>query len=178
MNQRLTTTTKRILAIDPIYRGFGFAVLEGPRRLVDWGVAGSADRDVSESVKRVVDLVERYGPDVVVTEKVEAVGGRRRMRARRLIALVEEVATANAAKVGRVPRLELLEEFPEMRPFSKDRVAAVIAARFPELRSSLPAVRRPWMSEDTRMAIFDAVAFGLAYLSRRERLRRDGQIAA
>jgi len=28
----------RVLAIDPSTRGFGFAVLEGPSRLIDWGV--------------------------------------------------------------------------------------------------------------------------------------------
>ena len=27
-----------VLAIDPSTRGFGFAVLEGPNRLIDWGV--------------------------------------------------------------------------------------------------------------------------------------------
>lgn len=31
-------TLKRVLAIDPNSRGFGFAVLEGPDRLIDWGV--------------------------------------------------------------------------------------------------------------------------------------------
>jgi len=33
--------------------------------------------------------------------------------------------------------------------------------RFPELAPRLPRFRKPWMSEDYRMSIFDAVAFGL-----------------
>jgi hypothetical protein len=28
----------RVVAIDPATRGFGFAVLEGANRLIDWGV--------------------------------------------------------------------------------------------------------------------------------------------
>jgi hypothetical protein len=28
---------KRVLAIDPTHRGFGYVILEGPERLIDWG---------------------------------------------------------------------------------------------------------------------------------------------
>lgn len=34
----LPITDKRILAIDPTTRGFGFGILEAPERLIDWGV--------------------------------------------------------------------------------------------------------------------------------------------
>jgi hypothetical protein len=36
-----------------------------------------------------------------------------------------------------------------------------IAKRFPELAPRLPRFRKPWMSEDYRMSIFDAVAMAL-----------------
>ena len=32
---------KRVVAIDPITKGFGFAVLDGPKLLVDWGLRGT-----------------------------------------------------------------------------------------------------------------------------------------
>jgi hypothetical protein len=41
-------------------------------------------------------------------------------------------------------------------------MAQAVAARFPELAPRLPPQRKPWMSEDCRMAIFDAAAFVLA----------------
>jgi len=46
---------------------------------------------------------------------------------------------------------------------NKDKRARFIAARFPELARSVPPERKPWMSEDERMAIFDAAAFGLEF---------------
>jgi hypothetical protein len=46
---------------------------------------------------------------------------------------------------------------------SKQEIAAAIANRFPELAPRLPRFRKPWMSEDYRMSIFDAVALGLIY---------------
>jgi hypothetical protein len=44
---------------------------------------------------------------------------------------------------------------------NKAKTARIVAAKFPELRSRLPPERKPWMSEDYRMAIFDAAAFAL-----------------
>ncbi len=38
-----------------------------------------------------------------------------------------------------------------------------VAERFPELARYLPPERKPWMSEDLKMAIFDAAAFALAF---------------
>jgi hypothetical protein len=47
---------------------------------------------------------------------------------------------------------------------TKHGIAGILAERFPEeLGFRLPPKRRPWMSEDYRMAIFDAVALGLTY---------------
>ena len=47
---------------------------------------------------------------------------------------------------------------------NKDQMARFIAPRFPELADYLPPERKPWMSEDPRMAIFDAAALGLYFL--------------
>jgi hypothetical protein len=45
---------------------------------------------------------------------------------------------------------------------TKHALAEIIAKRFPEeLGSRLPPKRKPWMSEDSRMNIFDAVALAL-----------------
>src|SRR2546422_6406966 len=45
---------------------------------------------------------------------------------------------------------------------TKDALAEILAKRFPEeLGFRLPPKRRPWMSEDYRMGIFDAVALAL-----------------
>ena len=38
-----------------------------------------------------------------------------------------------------------------------------VAERFPELARYPPPERKPWMSEDLKMAIFDAAAFALAF---------------
>jgi hypothetical protein len=42
----------------------------------------------------------------------------------------------------------------------------------PELTARLPRVRKPWMSEDERMSIFDAAAMALTYFETRRRRSR------
>ncbi len=50
----------------------------------------------------------------------------------------------------------------EERP-NKDRMARTVAEHLPALAVSVPPIRKLWMSEDQRMAIFDAVSFALTY---------------
>jgi hypothetical protein len=47
---------------------------------------------------------------------------------------------------------------------TKFEIALAITKTFPELASRLPRKRKPWMSEDERMNLFDAVAFALTAL--------------
>ncbi len=42
-------------------------------------------------------------------------------------------------------------------------MARAIAEQFPELVPRVPPVRKPWMSEDYRMSMFDAVGLGLTF---------------
>jgi hypothetical protein len=51
--------------------------------------------------------------------------------------------------------------FSESGASNKQDIAIAITARYPELAPRLPHFRKPWMSEDYRMSIFDAVGLGL-----------------
>jgi hypothetical protein len=53
--------------------------------------------------------------------------------------------------------------FSESGASTKYEIAVAIAQRFPELAPRLPRFRKPWMSEDYRMSIFDAVALAIAF---------------
>jgi len=46
---------------------------------------------------------------------------------------------------------------------NKQEIAGAIAKRFPELAPRLPRFRKPWMSEDYRMSIFDAVGLAITF---------------
>jgi hypothetical protein len=53
--------------------------------------------------------------------------------------------------------------FSTSQDVTKYQIAETIVERFPELTPCQPPLRKPWMSEDSRMSIFDAAAFALTF---------------
>jgi len=158
---RAYTKDIRVLAIDPSTRGFGFAVLEGSNRLIDWGVKETKTNKNARTLKLIDDLMDRYQPSVIVGEDYAGKGSRRCRRIQGLIKAISKRAAKRTIKVSSVSRAKVKQAFSESGAQTKQEIAVAIAKRFPELASRLPRFRKPWMSEDYRMSIFDAVAFGL-----------------
>lgn len=159
---------KRILAIDAAGRGFGFAVLEGSGRLIDWGVRGAKARNHTQAIGHLEELLEYYGPDVVVTQNLEDREIHRGFRAQVFLREVLKVSAAYGVPVRTIASRDLVRAFSDLGYPTKHKIATRIGELFPELAPRVPPFRKPWMSEDYRMAIFDAVAFGLAYFRRRK----------
>lgn len=159
--------TTRVLTIDPTSKGFGFAVLEGPKQLIDWGVKqvrGDINHRNRRCLEKMAALIVRYQPDVLVTEHANAKSCRRWPRALNLIEDVIALGVAHRLRVKRISRRKVQQSFSERDSATKYQVAMAMAKRFPELEPYLPPVRKPWMSEDQRMSIFDAIAFALVSL--------------
>lgn len=161
----ILTDELRVLAIDPSTRGLGFAVLEGPRRLLDWGVREAAGDKNAECVRIVLELIDHYHPHVLVLENTAAEASRRRMRVRELLEAIRAAARQKGVKVleetsGRVRRAFVPK---------KDTIAAAIAGRFPELASRLPRPRKCGDNEHSAMPVFDAMAFAMTFFHFRER---------
>lgn len=163
MIRAYNTNDKRVLAIDPSTRGFGFAVLEGPDRLIDWGVKETKKNKNARSLKLIEDLIDRYLPSVIVVEDYRGKGSRRCHRIQELINDISKLASKRQIKVRSFSRAKVKQTFSESGASNKQEIATAVARRFPELAPRLPRFRKPWMSEDYRMSIFDAVSFGLTF---------------
>ena len=153
----------RVLAIDPSTRGFGFAVLEGPNRLIDWGVKETKTDKRRRSLELIEALIEQYQPNVLVVEDYTVKGARRCRRIQGLINDISKLALKRKVKVRSFSRAKVKQVFSESGAINKQEIATAIAKQFPELVPRLPRFRKPWMSEDYRMSIFDAVALGLTF---------------
>ena len=154
---------RRVLAIDPISRGVGYAVLEGDNNLIAWGTKSTGQADNAKSTQVIDRLIDKFRPDVLVLENWNATGSRRCGR-------VEALLKRIAAKEGRRVLVQLVTN-REIRAIgrlpltgTKFGRASFLAERFPELEPYLPPFRKPWMPEDDRMAIFDALSFAVAYV--------------
>jgi Holliday junction resolvasome RuvABC endonuclease subunit len=162
----------RVLAIDPSTRGFGFAILEGPERLIDWGVKETKTDKNRRSLDLIRELINDYEPDTIVVENYEGKGSRHCLRVRALIDPISKLKSNRKVQVKSFSRAEVKRAFPESSRSTKYEIAVAIAKQFPELAPRLPRFRKPWMSEDYRMSIFDAVALGLTFFQFEN--KRDG----
>lgn len=153
----------RTFAVVPSTRGFGFAVLEGSGMLVHWGVKSVKRDKNTQSISKVEDLISQFRPQRIVLEDATKYP----MRSDRIQALIAQIvvlARQIGIEVTLLPREKIRRVFFGDGKGTKHALAQILAERFPEeLASRLPPKRRPWMSEDCRMDIFDAVALCLAF---------------
>jgi hypothetical protein len=156
-----TAINRRIVAFDIRPQKLGHVILEGPSRLIDYGVARFRESD--RQVNRVEYLIATFRPSIAVLLRVEKGSWRDRaalrtmMRSvrRRIRTLGTAIVQFRAGEVKRVLRV------PPRG--TKELSARLVVEHLPELTWQLPPHRRLWQPEHWRMPIFDAAALALAY---------------
>lgn len=161
MLKNQTTEQSRILAVSLSSRGFGYAVMEGNNRLVDYGKKIFDEDKNSRSLAHIEKIITHSQPDILVLQDVNAKDTRRDPRIKALHRKVVALTNKRKLKVVKISGTELRAVLLGNSKGTKHQMAQAIAKVFPEeLASRLPPKRRDWMSEDSRMDIFGAV--GLA----------------
>jgi hypothetical protein len=159
----------RVLAVDPGTRGFGYAVLEAPARLVEWGTKEIRQDKERVALRKIEELLGRYAPSVLVVEDCGHPRSRRNDRIAWLTEQMLDVAVSCGVAGCAVSRAAVYRNFAKAGARTKHEIASVLACKFPVLALRLPPKRKAWQPEDYRMGIFDAAAFGLTYLDRRRK---------
>lgn len=156
--------TERLLAVEVRSRRIGFAVFEGPSRLLDWGVRGcqSPTHALGEVVaKKVRPLLLRYGPFSVVMRRENQYLSQTAKRIRISIGAISREARQCGIKIRLLKSKSRRHFFAQFRYGAKHRVAELIADLFEELSWNVQPQRKAWHSEGYHTVIFDAVATGL-----------------
>jgi hypothetical protein len=79
--------------------GLGFAVLEGPNQLLDWGVKQAEEGDKNAKCVGIVqELIDRYRPHVLVLENPTGKSSRRCERVQELLQAVRQAARQKGVK--------------------------------------------------------------------------------
>jgi Holliday junction resolvasome RuvABC endonuclease subunit len=154
---------RRVFAVNPCTRGFGFAVLEGPETLLDWGRKEVRNNKHTRSLQQINDLIEYYHPDVLVIEDYQDRSCRRCVRVRELIRDITALAGEKKVRTRSFSHREVRQAFSTSGAITKYAISGVIVERLPVLVPWRPPFRKPWMSESHRASIFDAVALALTF---------------
>lgn len=156
--------TVRVLAVAPLSRGLGYAVMEGPDRIVACGNKAILRDKNAGSLAWINKFIQFYQPDVLVLPDVNAADTRRAARIKTLHRKIVSLANKHQLKVRLISVTQVRAQLLRDKKVTKQAVANMLATKFPVgLASRLPPKRRPWMSEDPRMDIFDAVGLAAVF---------------
>ncbi len=156
----------RILAIDLRPQQFGYAVFEGPKQLLDWGVAyyrPGGEAGAAVAARRVAELVRVFLPSAIVVKKDRREVTRNSFGVRPILKAIRRKASARGIPVCFIARKEVREAFRVFRAKTKYEIACRLAVTYPELLWKLPPQRKFYESEHPCMTIFDAAAMGVTY---------------
>ena len=162
MHTQAQENHKLVLAFSPTSRGIGYAVFEGPQNPLDWGVKEARASKNAQCLKRVKEIIRFYGPDLIVIENEEK-ANRRGLRVHRLLKDIAVAAKQCNLTTYPISKVTIDGVFSQFQAHTKFQRAARIIEWLPELKLLTPRERKPWMSEDYRMGIFDAMTLALTY---------------
>lgn len=152
-----------VLGVAPNDRGFGYVVLEGSTRLVDWKVKRTPSRKNQKTLQAIDELLTLFMPTHLVFEARDRSQGLSSVRVDSLLRDMARCAADRGVIPVPVPRQAVLERFEPMEATTNREIALLLTMQFPELSPYLPPKRRIWDSESRAMSIFDATAMVLTF---------------
>jgi hypothetical protein len=153
-----------VLAVYLNTRGFAFVVFESSLSPVDWGIKETrGPHKNSRCITKIERIVDRYRPSVLILQDTSLEGTHRTQRIRDLNEDLVELAMIREIPACAYSRTDVRNAFSEFGIESKHDLALVIAQHIPAFERYLPPPRKPWMSEDARMGLFDAAALALTF---------------
>ena len=154
--------TKRILAVDLRSTRVGFAVVETPIQLVDWGKRALTADSCSALL---LWLLQKYGISLMVVRKIQFDSPRNTARVRTGLRVIRKIARARSIELTAMSKNDFNRVFQQPERRTKFEIARLMTVIFPELAQLLPRSRRCYEPENRRMSVFDAVALAVVHLA-------------
>jgi hypothetical protein len=154
----------RVLAIDLHPRRFGYVVIEGPDRLLDWGVRSCRRKGNSADVLfrgRLKPLLELWKPSILIVRNGLSMTHRPHQRRDRLLRRIAAEAKNHEVAVRILKKRPSSEQGKRL---TKNENARWVAEQFSVLRWKMPPKRKAWESEDYRLSMFTAATLAMAEL--------------
>jgi hypothetical protein len=161
------TPSELVLSIYVTSKGFAFVLFEGAASPFDWGSRELRNPSRNQKCVAAIRLIiEKYHPRVLIIEDSGERYSRRTARIRRLYQSLVHLARISGMDVDRISKSAIRETFARVGAVTKHEIAEAIAVQIPAFGSRLPPVRKPWMSQDARQGLFDAVALAVTHYAR------------
>lgn len=154
---------KFVLAIYPNALGFGFAFMENAVTVKDYQIVTARPKSNATLMKRVIDYIKYYEPDVVVLEDYNGKQSRKSKRIKTLIDTIKKYADSKDIKTTLYSRAHIKMVFSGFKAKTKYEITRTISESIPELNKLMKPKRKIWEAESYSQGIFDAVSLGISY---------------
>lgn len=155
------------LGFYPTSRGFGWIAFESPLAPYDWGLCVTKPQSQyaknAQCLKSLTRILTRLAPETLVLEAFDPRSAMRSARIQKLCKSLLALAAQHGIEVVIYTRKDITRAFAPLGAVTREEIAAAVARTLPELRPRLPAARKPWQSEDRRLALFGAAALVLTH---------------
>jgi hypothetical protein len=157
-----------VLSVHPTARGMGWVIATSPLTLIDWGVIRANNDTNATCLRRIAKLIETFSPAVIVIKHAAGSSRTRVKRIQRLITAIVQLARTRSIEIQLFAEKQVRAHFERFGAKTREDVAMFLATNIDALSSRLPPKRKPWMSEDARLGLFDAAAVMVAFFIERD----------
>lgn len=159
-----------VLGVHPTARGMGWVIAASPLTLIDWGIIRASGDKNATCLRRISELIETFSPAVIVIRHASGSSRKRVKRVQRLVTAVVQLARTRNIEIKLFAEKQVRTHFERFGAKTREDIAQFLASNIDALSSRIPPKRKPWMSEDARMGLFDAAALVVAFFIERDLL--------
>jgi hypothetical protein len=159
----MTKPLALIFAIHATDRGFGYVAFEGPFTPYDWGIVFARGDKNAVCLRKIEIMFDRFAPETLLLESFGKGSSLRSERIARLYRSIINLAGTRSVNVVVYNRADIKAAFRPVGAGTRQEIAAAVARHVEAFRHRLPRPRKPWESEDRRMALFSAGALVLTH---------------
>jgi hypothetical protein len=157
-----------VLAVHPTARGMGWAIATSPLTFIDWGIIRARGDKNATCLRRITELIETFSPAVIVLRHASGSSRRRVKRIQRLVTAIVQLAHNRNIELQMFAEKQIRSHFERFGAKTREDIAQFLASNIDALSSRIPPKRKPWMSEDARLGLFDAAALVVAFFIERD----------
>jgi Holliday junction resolvasome RuvABC endonuclease subunit len=150
-----------ILALYPNSIGVGYACIQIPERLIDYGVATVKPLSNGKLLKRTERFMEYYKPKIILLREVGA--SKRSGRIDKLIDAITTLSGEMNLPVFRYTKQQIKDVFEIFGASTKFEMVEKIVKMLPDLEGSVPKERQWYEKEHYNMTMFNAVSLAITH---------------
>lgn len=163
----MTMSTKvistKIVCIYPYTRGFGYAVMENPLKIIEIKLFDLKEFDVQKMTRLVQEIIRIHKPITLILEDTNSKYCRKGARTKQFIHNIAAWSRKNEIAMEFYSREDIREVFKRWNAFNKYEIAEVLCRNIEQLKSlSMEKPKYPGREPNIE-ALFSAVSMGVTH---------------